>query len=57
MKWLFQQAKTVQGSKRKEQLQDRSQGLKNDVTTVASGGIKRTLQRMAKAHQVTTRTS
>ena len=37
MKWLFQQAKTVQGSKRKEQIQDKPQGLREDVTIVVSG--------------------
>ena len=36
MKWLFQQAKTAQGSKRKEQAQGR-QSSKEDVTTVISG--------------------
>ena len=41
MKWLFQQANTVQGSKRKEQLQDKPQDSKEDVATVASGGIRK----------------
>ena len=33
MKQLFQQAKTVQGSKRKEQTQDKPQGSREDVAT------------------------
>ena len=41
MKWLYQQAKTVQGSKRKEQIQHKPQGLKQDVTTVVSGGMRK----------------
>ena len=34
-------SQTVQGSKRKEQLQDRPQCSKGDITTVASGGIRK----------------
>ena len=41
MKWLFHQSKTVQGSKRKEQIQDKPQGSREDVATVASGGIRK----------------
>ena len=42
MRWLFQQAKTVvQGSKRKEQLHDKPQDSREDVTTVASGAIRK----------------
>ena len=43
MKWLFQQAKTVQDSKRKEQIQDKAQGLREDVITVISGGIRKSI--------------
>ena len=41
MKWLFQQAKTVKGSKRKDQIQDKPQGSREDVTTLASGAIRK----------------
>ena len=57
MKWLFQQAKAVQGSKRKEQIQDKPQGSKEDVTTAVSGGIRKSTAENVKAHQGTTRTS
>ena len=41
MTWLFQQAKTVQGLKRKEQIQDKPQGSREDIATVASGDIRK----------------
>ena len=41
MEWLFQQAKTVQGSKRKEQIQDKPKGSREDVITMASRGIRK----------------
>ena len=41
MKWLFQQAKRVPGSKRKEQIQDKPQGSRDDVTTVSSGDMRK----------------
>ena len=37
MKWLFQQAKTLQCYKRKEQIQDKPLGSGEDVATVVSG--------------------
>ena len=41
MKWPFQQANNVPGSKEKEQTQDKPQGSREDVTTVVSGGIRK----------------
>ena len=43
MKWLFQQAKTMHGSKTKEQIQDKPQDLREDVATVVSGGIRKSI--------------
>ena len=37
MKWLFQQAKTVQRTKMKVHIQEKHQGLREDVSAVVSG--------------------
>ena len=41
MKRLFQQAKTVHSSKRKDQIQDKPQDLREDLATVVSGSIRK----------------
>ena len=51
MEWLFQQAKTVQGSKRKEQIQNKPQGSREDVATVASQQAK-TVQGSKRKEQI-----
>ena len=47
MKGLFQQAKIVQRTKVKAHIQEEPQGLREDVATVVSGGI-RGLQRVVQ---------
>ena len=41
MKWLFQQTKSVQGTKIKVHIQEKPQGLREDVATVVSEGIRK----------------